>query len=106
MCTATLVVITIIKGLRVSCPDNSSPIPFANLNPDETNSLNILGKAIGALKHFFTDPLTENPLQWQQCLSCLKANHIEITLGHWQAQVLTCRQMIEATMSSILNKYI
>ena len=103
--TATLVVVAVIDGLRTSCPDNHSPTPFADLNPDETNSLSVLGKAIGALERYFTDPLAENPTEWQQCLRCLKTNHIEVTKEHWNAQLLTCGQMTEAAMSSILNKY-
>jgi hypothetical protein len=105
MRTATLLVAAVIDGLRSSCPDNHSPTPFADLNPDETNSLHVLGKAIGALERYFTDPLAENPSEWQQCLRCLKVNHIEVTPEHWQAQLLTCGQMTEAAMSSILNKY-
>jgi hypothetical protein len=82
MHTATLLVIAIIDGLQSSCPDNLSPTPFADLNPDETNSLSILSKAIGALECYFTDPLAEAPSEWQQCLCCLKVNHIEVTLEH------------------------
>jgi hypothetical protein len=105
MRTATLVIVATIDGLRSSCPDNRSPVPFADLNLDETNSLSVLGKAIGTLERYFTDPLAENPSEWQQCLRCLKTNHIEVTQEHWNAQLLTCGQMTEATMSSILNKY-
>jgi hypothetical protein len=105
MHTATLVIVGIINGLRSSCPDNRSPVPFVDLNPDETNSLSILGKAIGALERYFTDPLAEAPTEWQQCLRCLKVNHVEVSPEHWQAQLLTCGQMTEAAMSSILNKY-
>jgi hypothetical protein len=105
LCTATMLVVAVIDGLRSSCPDNLTPVPFANLNPDETNAMNILGKAIGALERYFTDPLAEHPSQWQQCLRCLKTNHIEITAEHWQAHLLTCGQMTEAAMASILNKY-
>jgi hypothetical protein len=105
MRTATLVIAAVIDRLRSSCPDNHTPTPFADLNPDETNSLSVLGKAIGALEHYFTDPLAENLSKWQQCLRCLKVNHIEITPEHWQAQLLTCGQMTEATMFLILNKY-
>jgi hypothetical protein len=79
MCTATLVVVAIIDGLCSSCLDNLSPVPFTNLNPDETNSMNVLGKAIGALEHYFTDPLAEHPIQWQQCLRCLKVLHSDPT---------------------------
>jgi hypothetical protein len=103
--TATLVLVAVIDGLRTSCPDNRSPVPFADLNPDETNSLSVLGKAIGALERYFSDPLAEAPTEWQQCLRCLKVNHVEVTPEHWQAQLLTCGQMTEAAMSSILNKY-
>jgi hypothetical protein len=103
--TATLLIIAVIDGLRSSCPNNLTPVPFANLNPDETNAMNVLGKAIGALERYFTDPLVEHPSQWQQCLRCLKTNHIEVTVEHWQAHLLTCGQMTEAAMSSILNKY-
>jgi hypothetical protein len=103
--TATLLVVAVIDGLRTSCPDNRSPIPFADLNPDETNSVNVLGKAIGALERYFTDPLAEHPTEWQQCMRCLKTNHVEITPEHWQAQVLTCGQNTEAAMTSILNTY-
>jgi hypothetical protein len=103
--TATLVVVTVINRLCSSCPNNHSPTPFANLNPDEMNSLNVFRKAIKALGHYFTDPLAENPSEWQQCLSCLKVNHIEVTPKHWQAQLLTCSQMTEAAMTLILNKY-
>jgi hypothetical protein len=105
MRTATLVVVGIINRLRSSCPDNHSPVPFVDLNPDETNSLSVLGKAIGALERYFTDPLAETPTQWQQCLRCLKVNHVKVMPEHWQAQLLTCGQMTEAAMSSILNKY-
>jgi hypothetical protein len=105
MRTTTLLVIAVIDGLRSSCPDNHSPTPFTDLNPDETNSLSVLRKAIGTLECYFTDPLAENPSEWQQCLRCLKTNHIEVTPEYWQAQLLTCGQMTEATMSSILNKY-
>jgi hypothetical protein len=105
MRTATLVVVAIIDGLRSSCPDNRAPVPFADLNPDETNSLNVLGKAIGALERYFTDPTAENPTEWQQCLRCLKVNHVEVTPEHWQAQLLTCGQMVEAAMTTILNKH-
>jgi hypothetical protein len=105
LCTATLIVIAIIDGLRSTCPNNLTPVPFMDLNLDETNSMNILRKAIGALERYFTDPLAEYPSQWQQCLRCLKVNHIEVTQEHWQAHLLTCGQMTEATMTSILNKY-
>jgi hypothetical protein len=82
MHTATLVVVAIIDGLCSVCPNNLTLVPFTDLNPDETNSLNILGKAIGALECYFTDPLTKNPSQWQQCLCCLKTNHIKIMPDH------------------------
>jgi len=103
--TATLLVVAVIDSLHSSCPDNLTPAPFADLNPDETNAMNVLGKAIGALERYFTDPLAEHLSQWQQCLHCLKTNHIEVTAEHWQAHLLTCGQMTEAAMSSILNKY-
>jgi len=103
--TASMLVAAIIDGLRSSCPDNLTPVPFADLNPDETNAMNVLGKAIGTLERYFTDPLAEHPSQWQQCLRCLKTNHIEVTAEHWNAQLLTCGQMTEAAMSSILNKF-
>jgi hypothetical protein len=103
--TATLLVVAIIDGLCSSCPDNLTPVSFIDLNPDETNAMNVLGKAIGTLEQYFTDPLAEHPSQWQQCLHCLKTNHIEVTTDHWQAHLLTCGQMTKAAMSSILNKY-
>jgi hypothetical protein len=56
MRTTTLIVVGIIDRLQSSCPDNHSPTAFADLNPDETNLLSILGKAIGALDRYFTDP--------------------------------------------------
>jgi hypothetical protein len=105
MRTATLVLVGIIDGLRTSCPDNRSPVPLTDLNPDETNSLSVLSKAVGALERYFTNPLADTPSEWHQCLRCLKVNHVEITPEHWQAQLLTCGQMTEAAMSSILNKY-
>ena len=103
--TTTTVIITIIDELHSMCPDNLTLVPFADLNPNETNSINILGKATGTLECYFTDPLAEHPMQWQQCLHCLKINHIEVTAEHWQAHLLTCGQMMEAAMTSILNKY-
>jgi hypothetical protein len=63
LCTATLVVIAIIDGLCSTCPNNLTPVPFMDLNLDETNSMNILEKAIGALECYFTDPLAEYPSQ-------------------------------------------
>jgi hypothetical protein len=63
--TATLVVIAIINGLCSVCPNNLTPAPFVDLNLDETNSMNVLRKAISTLECYFTDPLTEHPLHWQ-----------------------------------------
>jgi hypothetical protein len=61
MHTTMLLTVTIIDRLRTSCSENLSLVPFMDLNPDKTNSLNILGKAIGTLECYFTDPLAENP---------------------------------------------
>jgi hypothetical protein len=77
--TVAQLVASIQQGLYKSRP-GEDPLAFqVNLNPDEGDALLSMTRAIGALNHFFTNPLTTDQAYWQQCSRCLQVSGTTVT---------------------------
>jgi hypothetical protein len=56
-----------------------------NLGPDEATTLNGLSTVVASFNHFFDNLSSLCPTEWDQCLRCLKVNHLTITQDHYRA---------------------
>jgi len=65
-----------MRGFTSSKPVNDAFSFQASLGPDEALALLNFGKIIGALNHYFTKPMADNPNDWVQCMKCLQVTNI------------------------------
>jgi hypothetical protein len=100
--TAQLFAVT-LKGFSDSHPDKSTPDFLMDLGPDEAAALNGLSTVIASFNRFFENPTSLNPSEWDQCLRCLKVNHLTITQDHYEAKLKDTNQNVDAACTTILN---
>jgi hypothetical protein len=92
-----------LKGFSDSRPDKSTPDFLTDLGPDEAAALNGLSTVVASFNRFFDNPTSLNPAEWDQCLRCLKVNHLTITQDHYEARLKDANQNVDAARTTILN---
>jgi hypothetical protein len=92
-----------LKGFSDSCPDKPTPDFLTDLGPDEAATLNGLSTVIASFNRFFDNPTSLNPSEWDQCLRCLKVNHLTITQDHYEARLWDANQNVDVAHTTILN---
>jgi hypothetical protein len=92
-----------LKGFSDSRPDHSMPDFLTDLGPDEAAALNGLSTVVTSFNKFFENPTSLNPSEWDQCLRCLKVNHLTITQDHYEARLKDANQNVDAARTTILN---
>jgi hypothetical protein len=85
-----------LKGFSDSRPNKSTPDFLTDLSPDEAATLNGLSTIVTSFNRFFDNPTSLNPSEWNQCLRCLKVNHLTITQDHYKARLKDVNQNIDA----------
>jgi len=80
-----------LKGFSDSRPNHITPDFLTDLGPDEAAALNGLSTVVASFNKFFENPTSLNPSEWDQCLRCLKVNHITITQDHYEARLKDCK---------------
>ena len=101
--TANQLFAVALKGFSDSRPDHSTPDFLTDLGPDEAAALNGLSTVVASFNKFFENPTSLNPSEWDQCLRCLKVNHLTITQDHYEAKLKDANQNIDAARMTILN---
>jgi hypothetical protein len=92
-----------LKGFSDSHPNKSTPDFLIDLGPDEVAALNSLSTVVASFNWFFDNPTSLNPSEWDQCLRCLKVNHLTVTQDHYEAKLKDANQNIDVAQTTILN---
>jgi hypothetical protein len=92
-----------LKGFSDSRPGYTSLDFLTDLGPDEATALNGLLTVVVSFNHFFDNPTSLHPTGWDQCLRCLKVNHLTITQDHYEARLRDANQNVDAAWTTILN---
>ena len=100
--TAQLFVVT-LKGFSDSRPDSPAPDFLTNLGLDEASALNGLSTVVTSFNRYFDNPTSLHPSKWDQCLHCLKVNHLTIIKDHWEVKLKDANQLVDAARTTILN---
>jgi hypothetical protein len=85
--TTTQLFAVALKGFSDSCPDSLTPDFLTDLGPDEAAALNGLSTIVTSFNRFFNNPSSLHLTEWDQCLRCLKVNHLTITQDHYEARL-------------------
>jgi hypothetical protein len=92
-----------LKGFSNSHPDKATPDFLTDLGPDEAAALNGLSTIMASFNQFFDNPTSLNPSEWDQCLRCLKVNHLTVTQDHYEARLKDTNQNVDTARMTILN---
>jgi hypothetical protein len=96
LCTVAQLFVVALKGFSDSHPDKATPEFLTDLGPDEAAALNSLSTVVASFNRFFDNPTSLNPSEWDQCLRCLKINHLTITQDHYEARLKDANQNVDA----------
>jgi hypothetical protein len=105
LCATSQLLATVLHGMGTYVPGDNFPSILSHLKHEEGKALNNIGKAVEALRCFFTDPPSPNSQHWQQCLRCLQLSGNTISAKDFTAQLLTCNQHADAACTSLLNSF-
>jgi hypothetical protein len=100
---ATQTIAAIHQGLYNTFLVDNAKTFIATLSPDGNKATRTLALATKTLNYFFTNPLTSQQGDWQQCARCLKVSSPSITEANHKALLLRCNQDADATRLTILN---
>ena len=100
--TTSQLLASILQGIGTFRPDEYYQALNSDLNLDEDDALEDIGKALGSLHMYLKSP-PNAPSEWQQCARCLQVCGTTVTKDHLKAQLLTCNGLVDAAKSSILN---
>jgi hypothetical protein len=103
LCSMAQLFAVALKGFSDSCPNSPSSDFLSDLGPDKAATLNGLSTVVASFNHFFDNPSSLHPTEWDQCLRCLKVNHLTITQDHYEARLWDANQNVDVARTMILN---
>jgi len=95
------IVTDIRNGIRNSLAGNSIE-KFRDLTPAEQANLDSLKLAIESFDAFLSD-CQSTPDNWITCFGCIQSYHLPVNKSTWDANLITCNQMIQAASETIIN---
>ena len=76
---------------------------FQDLTPAEQANLDSLHLAIAVFDIFLSN-CQSNPDKWTTCHGCIQTYRLPVDEASWDANLITCNQMIQAAQETIVNK--
>jgi len=75
---------------------------FRRLLPNEHSNLGSINNALESLRDFFMDCHT-SPDSWTTCMQCIELHHLPMSEDDWEANVINCQRLIQATRDTVVN---
>jgi len=103
--TAAQLIAAIQQGTQRNYDTSDIDNPYSRATQNKVNTLQALARANRNLNSFFTKENVKGPNNSNQCIRCLQVSGSTVLPEHWEAQLLTCNQLVAATCSTLINRY-